>query len=50
MKSFYDHMMNAIYGLQDDFDANNVPESAKDLLREIIEICESDYMAQFGKR
>jgi hypothetical protein len=47
-KKYYASMLNALYGLQDDFDANMVPDEAKDMLLEIIEICKSDFNFQFG--
>jgi hypothetical protein len=48
LKVYYNHMLNYLYGLQDDFDANQVPDEAKSHLKEIIEICESDYRIRFG--
>jgi hypothetical protein len=41
-------MMNGLYGLQDDFDANNLPDLAKSLLAELIEVCKSEFEARFG--
>jgi hypothetical protein len=42
-------MINAFYGLQDDLDSNLAPDEAKEVLRELIEICESDFRLRFGE-
>ncbi|WP_293989455.1 hypothetical protein [Sphingomonas sp.] len=41
-------MLNGLRGLHDDLLANNAPQEAWTLMREIIEICESDYRVTFG--
>jgi hypothetical protein len=48
-KKYYHSMMNGLFGLTDDFDANSVPEEAKLLLIEIIEICKSDFNIRFNE-
>jgi hypothetical protein len=48
-RKYYLSMMNVLYGLEDDFDANTVPPEARTLLNEIIEICKSDFNIQFGE-
>ncbi len=45
---FYRAMLSIMRGLDDDIDANDAPEEAKSLLRELIETCESDYRIRFG--
>lgn len=47
-RKYYLSMMNALYGIQDDLDANSSPDEAKHLLTEIIEICRSDFNIRFG--
>lgn len=47
LESHYRSMMNGLYGLMDDFDANEVPEGAKELLLELIEVCKSDFEQRF---
>lgn len=47
-KRYYAMMINALAGLQDDFDTNSVPDEAKSLLQEVIEICRSDFNIRFG--
>lgn len=49
-KQFYAGMLNALRGLQDDFAVANVPEQAREYLKEILGICESDYRVTFGDR
>lgn len=41
-------MIGALHGLQDDLDANLAPDEAKETLKELIEICESDFRIRFG--
>lgn len=40
-------MLNSMYGLQDDLEANDAPEEAKVALKELIEICQSDFNIRF---
>ncbi|WP_221234822.1 hypothetical protein [Sphingomonas aerophila] len=47
-QSFYASMLNAMAGLQDDLDANEAPQAAKDLLAEALEECRSDYRVRFS--
>ena len=44
---YYRGMLNALAGLEDDLDANSALEEAKDLLRELIETCRSDFRSRF---
>jgi hypothetical protein len=46
-EKYYRSMLNGLYGLVDDFDANHVPDTAKELLLEIIEICKLDLSDRF---
>ena len=46
-RKYYLSMLNILYGLQDDMDANSVPEEAKVLLAEVVEICQSDFRVRF---
>jgi len=48
-QQFYASMLNVMAGLQDDLDANDAPQSAKDLLAEAIEECRSDYRLRFAQ-
>jgi LmbE family N-acetylglucosaminyl deacetylase len=48
-RQYYGSMMSQLYGLQDDMDANRAPDEAKTMLAEIIEICRSDMVFQFGE-
>jgi hypothetical protein len=47
-KQYYKSMMNILYGLQDDFDSNDVCEEAKGLLTQLVEICKEDYFLKFN--
>jgi hypothetical protein len=47
-KQYYSYLMNALYGLRDDLDANDAPEEAKSLLIELIEVCRSDFNIKFN--
>ena len=49
-EQYYDQLLSTLYGLKDDFDANLVPDEAKELLSEIIAICSSDFRVRFGNR
>ena len=49
-KYYYQAMLNSLSGLQDDFDANQVPDEARALLDELIEICASDFRMKFGSQ
>jgi hypothetical protein len=40
-------MLNGLYGLQDDLDANSAPEEAKRLLSELIAVCRRDFEVRF---
>lgn len=46
-RAFYAVMLNVMAGLQDDLDANDAPQSAKDLLAEALEECWSDFRLRF---
>ena len=48
-RDYYKSMLNAIAGLEDDIDANGAPEEALVALRELLEICQSDYRIRFGE-
>jgi len=47
-RNYYLSMLSALYGLQDDLDANHAPDEAKEMFAEIIEICRSDFNIRFG--
>lgn len=47
-QDYYQSMLNVMTGLEDDIDANGAPEEARVALRELIEICQSDYRIRFG--
>lgn len=49
LSGYYLGMIIALYGLQDDLDSNLAPDEAKETLKELIEICESDYRIRFGE-
>lgn len=46
-KDYYFMMLNALSGLQDDLDANDAPQEAKEGLREVLQICREDFKARF---
>lgn len=48
-KYYYIMMINALCGLQDDFDANGVPDDGKAILAELVEICQSDFRIKYGE-
>lgn len=41
-------MLNSMYGLQDDLDANFAPDEAKLVLSNLIDICEGDFAEKYG--
>ena len=47
-REYYLFLLSALRGLQDDLDANEAPEEAKELLRELTATCEEDFIFRFG--
>lgn len=49
-EEYYNLMLNALSGLEDDLVANEVPAEALYHLRKSIEICSQDFRAKFTEK
>jgi hypothetical protein len=47
-RDYYLCLLNALRGFQDDLDANQATDEAKELLNELIAVCEEDFIFKFG--
>jgi hypothetical protein len=46
-RRYYQEMLNGLFGLQDDLNANSAPAEAKRLLAELISVCRRDFELRF---
>lgn len=47
-REYYAMMLNSISGIEDDLGANQAPQRAIDLIRQVHEICSKDYRDRFS--
>jgi len=44
---YYQELLNALAGIENDLDANSAPDRARTLLRDLIAVCRRDFEVRF---